>query len=122
MGYSVGFLTSSRRDGRHPRWMRRIALGFTTVGLLTLGGGYLALGAAGDEPVQRPVVATSTPSPIVAQKTDEAVSLPPLPQSSRARPVAPVAGQAGSRTAATADPGLNTVDAKPTKEASAAVR
>jgi cell wall-associated NlpC family hydrolase len=102
--------------------MRRIALGFTTVGLLTLGGGYLALGAAGDEPVQRAVAATATSSPIVAQKSDEAVSLPPLPQSSRARSVAPVAGQAGSTTDAAADPGLNTVDAKPTKEASAAVR
>jgi cell wall-associated NlpC family hydrolase len=106
--------------------MRRIALACTTAGLLTLGGGYLALGAAGDEPVQRAAAAaaTATTSPMVAQKSDDAVSLPPLPQSSRARPVAPVAGQAGRSTeaAAAADPGLNTVDAKPTKEASAAVR
>src|SRR4051812_44181088 len=125
MGCSVGFLTSSRRDRRHPRWMRRFALAFTTAGLLTLGGGYLALGAAGDEPVQRAATATATAttSPMVAQKSEDAVSLPPLPQSSRARSVAPVAGQAGGSTDTGADPGLNTTnDAKPSKEASAAVR
>src|SRR3954454_7247497 len=118
----VGFLTSSRRGRRHPGWMRRIALAFTTAGVLTLGGGYLALGAAGEEPAQ-PVVAAATSSPMVAQKSDDAVSLPPLPQNSRARTVAPVAGQAGASTDAAADPGLSaTDDAKPTKQASAAVR
>ena len=126
MGWSVGFLTSSTRDRRHPRWMRRIALAFTTAGLLTLGGGYLALGAAGDE-AAAPAAPRAATSPMVAtpEKTAEAVvSLPPLPQTSRARSVAPVAGQAGSTAdaAAAADPGLSTVDAKPTKEASAAVR
>ena len=102
-------------------------MAFTTAGLLTLGGGYLALGAAGDETVPAaPARAAASPivaTPTVATPTEEAVSLPPLPQSSRARSVAPVAGQAGSATDAAADPGLNTTsDAKPTKEASAAVR
>src|SRR4051812_33236599 len=117
MAWSVGFLTSSRRGRRHPKWMRRIALAFTSAGLLTLGGGYLALGAAGDDTVRPAAHATS--SPIVATPTEQAVSLPPLPQSSRARSVAPVAGEAGSATDAAADPGLSAVDAKPTREASA---
>ena len=37
----------------HPRWMRRIALTATTAGLATLGGGYLALGAAGQDAPRR---------------------------------------------------------------------
>src|SRR3954454_13677698 len=92
----VGFLTSSRRDRRHPRWMRRIGLAFTTAGVLTLGGGYLALGAAGDDTV-RTAATRPAASPIVATPTatEAAVSLPPLPQSSRARSVAPVAGRVG---------------------------
>jgi cell wall-associated NlpC family hydrolase len=100
--------------------MRRIALAFTAAGLLTLGGGYLALGAAGQDSVRSaPRAATS---PIVATPTEEAVSLPPLPSSSRARSVAPVAGATGSTKDAAADPGLSAVDAKPTQEASAALR
>jgi cell wall-associated NlpC family hydrolase len=105
--------------------MRRIALATTTAGLLTLGGGYLALGAAGDETVPPPPApAASSPMVAAAPTTtpDDAVSLPPLPQSSRARTVAPVAGQATTTADTAADPGLSTVDAKPTKEASAAIR
>jgi hypothetical protein len=103
--------------------MRRFALAFTTCGVLTLGGGYLALGAAGqDGPVPVAATATATPSPIVAQPADDAVSLPPLPTESRARSVAPVAGGARTSTDATADPGLSATDAKPTKQASGALR
>ncbi|MDA0184705.1 C40 family peptidase [Solirubrobacter phytolaccae] len=105
--------------------MRRIGIAATTAGLFTLGGGYLALGAAGqDEPVARaaaapvtsPMVATATPAPTV--------TLPPLPENSRAKTVAPVAGQPGTAAdAAAADPGLTgTSDAKPTTEASSAAR
>ena len=36
--------------------MRRIALSFTTAGLVTLGGGYLASGAAGADRLPRPVL------------------------------------------------------------------
>jgi hypothetical protein len=101
--------------------MLRIAIAATTAGLLTLGGGYLALGAAeGQEPAKRPVAAVG--SPMVASASEDAVSLPPLPSSSRARAVAPVAGEPGAGDAATVDPGLSAVDSKPTREASAAVR
>lgn len=103
--------------------MRRVAIAATTAGLFTLGGGYLALGAAGQEepqaraaaPVTSPMVATATPS--------ATVSLPPLPQS-RAKTVAPVAGAASTATEAAPDAGLTgtTSDAKPTTEASSAAR
>jgi cell wall-associated NlpC family hydrolase len=97
--------------------MRRIAIAATTAGLATLGAGWLALGATGQD---APRAATS---PLVAPQTDETVSLPPLPESSRARAVTPEAGAAaGADDTAAADPGLNATDAKPTKEASAAVR
>lgn len=103
--------------------MRRIAIAATTAGLFTLGGGYLALGAAGqDEPAA--VAAAPATSPMVATATPDAtVSLPPLPES-RAKTVAPVAGQpSATADTAAADPGLTGAsDAKPTTEASAAVR
>jgi cell wall-associated NlpC family hydrolase len=98
--------------------MRRIAIAATTAGLATLGAGYFALGAtSGDAP-------RAATSPLVAPKAaDEAVSLPPLPQNSRARAVSPEAGAAASAAEeAAADPGLTATDAKPTKEASSAVR
>ena len=90
----------------------------TTAGLALLGAGYLALGAAGqDQPV---VTAAAT---IVAPKSDEPVSLPPLPEGSRAKAVEPVVGGASAgEDAATADPGLTGNDAAPTKAASSAVR
>jgi cell wall-associated NlpC family hydrolase len=105
--------------------MRRLALMATTAGLVTLGGGWYALGAAGkDEPRAQAAVAAAK-TPLVAPKTEEAVSLPPLPESgSRAKAVEPVAGSATPKAdpAAAADPGLSAADAKPTREASAAVR
>ena len=103
--------------------MRRIAIAATTAGLFTLGGGYLALGAAGQEepqaqaapPVTSPMVATATPA--------ATVSLPPLPES-RAKTVAPVAGAPSTASEAAPDAGLTgtTSDAKPTTEASSAAR
>jgi cell wall-associated NlpC family hydrolase len=99
--------------------MRRIATAATVAGLATLGGGYFALGAVGERaPAQR----AAATSPLVAPKTDEAVSLPPLPENSRARAVTPEVGAAGVDEAAAADPGLTGTDAKPTREASAAVQ
>lgn len=85
-------------------------------GLITLGGGWLAIGAVGrNAPPPRPVAA------VVAPVVEQEVSLPPLPESSRAKAVEPVAGGSGSAPVA-ADPGLNANDARPTREASAAVR
>src|SRR3954470_3567439 len=124
MGWLVGVLTSKRRDRRHPRSMRRIAIAATTAGFASIGAGYLALGAAGSD-TARPVAARAASTPLIAPvATEQAVELPPLPQSSRARTVAPVAGNVGSPAAqpAAADPGLTGNDAKPTKAASAAVR
>jgi cell wall-associated NlpC family hydrolase len=103
--------------------MRRFALMATAAGLVTLGGGWYALGAAGsDQP--SPQVAAAAKTPLVAPKSEDEVSLPPLPTSgSRAKAVEPVAGAASPTAAApAADPGLTANDAKPTREASAAVR
>jgi cell wall-associated NlpC family hydrolase len=100
--------------------MRRIALLATTAGLVTLGGGWYALGAAGQDTPQH----VSKAAALVAPKTEEEVSLPPLPQSgSRAKAVEPVAGAASSSAdEAAADPGLGGTDAAPTNAASSAVR
>jgi hypothetical protein len=106
--------------------MRRIALMATTAGLATLGGGWYALGAAGqDQPA--PVAVAAAKTPLVAPQSEDEVSLPPLPQSgSRAKAVDPVAGgtsSAADDAAASADPGLGgTGDKSPTGAASAAVR
>jgi len=103
--------------------MRRLALIATTAGLVTLGGGWYALGAAGqDEPSPSAVAASKTP--LVAPRTEQEVSLPPLPTSgSRAKAVQPVAGASASPTdEAAADPGLGGTDAKPKSAASVAVR
>jgi cell wall-associated NlpC family hydrolase len=104
--------------------MRRIALAATTAGLVSLGGGYLARGAAGSADGVRPAAAVSTPLVAPVNK-DETVELPPLPQSSRAKTVSPVAGgtvAAAPSDEAASDAGLTGNDAKPTKAASAAVR
>jgi cell wall-associated NlpC family hydrolase len=99
--------------------MRRIATAATVAGIATLGGGYFALGAVDSAAPAKPAAT----SPLVAPKTDEAVSLPPLPQKSRARAVTPEAGGSGGvDDLAAADPGLTATDSKPTREASAAVR
>jgi cell wall-associated NlpC family hydrolase len=100
--------------------MRRIALMATTAGIATLGGGYLALGAAGQEEPAPRVVAAS--APVVSAQTDDAVSLPPLPEGSRAKAVEPVAGAASTADETTADPGLTGTDAAPKGAASSAVR
>jgi cell wall-associated NlpC family hydrolase len=100
--------------------MRRIAITATAAGLATLGGGWLALGAAGEESARKPPAARSA---LVAPAADESLSLPPLPEASRARAVTPEAGAVGSADEVTAaDPGLNASDSKPTREASSAVR
>jgi cell wall-associated NlpC family hydrolase len=103
--------------------MRRIALMATTAGLATLGGGWYALGAAGqDQPAPAAVAAAKTP--LVAPKSEDEVSLPPLPQSgSRAKAIEPVAGAASSSVdGAAADPALGATDKTPTRAASSAVR
>ena len=38
---------------RHTRWMRRTALLACLLGAAVIGGGYLAIGAAGDEKGRR---------------------------------------------------------------------
>ncbi|HET6548487.1 MAG TPA: hypothetical protein VFG79_08530 [Solirubrobacter sp.] len=97
--------------------MRRIAIAATTAGVAMLGAGYLALGAAGQDTPVAPLVAPA------ATAADEAVSLPPLPEDSRARAVTPEAGSVSSGApAVAADPGLSAPDIKPTKPASSAVR
>src|SRR4051812_47968449 len=125
MGFPVESFTSSERKRGHSGWMRRFALMATTAGLVTLGGGWYALGAAGqDQPAQQTAAAAAAKTPLVAPKSEDEVSLPPLPTSgSRAKAVEPVAGAAKSKADdAAVDPGLSATDAKPTHEASAAVR
>ena len=123
MWFPVGIFTSKTRSHGHSGWMRRFALMATTAGLVTLGGGWYALGAAGKDQPAAPVAAAKTP--LVAPQSEDEVSLPPLPSSgSRAKAVEPVAGAANSTAddTAAADPSLSsTTDAKPTREASAAV-
>ena len=76
---------------RHTRWMRRTALLACLLGAAVLGGGYLAIGAAGDE---------STKS-LTGEKRSKAhestAKLPPLPEKLRARVVQPEAGALGRR-------------------------
>ena len=98
---------------RHTRWMRRTALLACLVGLAVIGGGYVAIGAAGDE----------KGSPDLTGKKSEPRSeskLPPLPKKLRARVVQPQAGDAGSGAAEPAedDPGLDEPGPKPTSPAS----
>ena len=103
--------------------MLRIALAATTAGLATLGGGYLALNAAGEETAPPARVAAPASSPMVATATPEAkISLPPLPEASRAKAVAPVAGAPSAAGEVAADPGLSALDVKPTTEASSAAQ
>ena len=60
---------------------------------------------------------------MVATATPEAkITLPPLPEASRAESVAPVAGAPSPAGEAVADPGLSAPDVKPTTEASSAAR
>ncbi len=124
MWFPVGIFTSFKRGRGHSAWMRRFALMATSAGLVTLGGGWYALGAAGKDQPSAPVAVAAAKTPLVAPKSEDAVSLPPLPTSgSRAKAIQPVAGAAPTTAKeAAADPGLSATDAKPTRAASAAVR
>jgi cell wall-associated NlpC family hydrolase len=97
---------------RHTRWMRRTALLACLLGLAVIGGGYLAIGAAGDE----------KGSPDLTGKKPESRSeakLPPLPKKLRARVVQPKAGATGAEGAEPEDdPGLDDPGPKPTRAAS----
>jgi cell wall-associated NlpC family hydrolase len=99
--------------------MRRIYVAATAAGLSTLLGGWLALGAAGQDQPPRAVRAVVTTAP--AQATAE---LPPLPTTSRPHVVQPVAGEATAApgTVTAPDPGLNADDHAPTAPASDAVK
>jgi cell wall-associated NlpC family hydrolase len=103
--------------------MRRIATAATLAGLATLGGGWIALSSAGQEAARKPAATSPLVAAPVAEEEQQAVYLPPLPESSRARAVTPEAGAVGEvDDTAAADPGLNATDSKPTQAASAAVR
>ena len=100
--------------------MRRISIAALAAGLLSLVGGWLALGAAGSDrtPARTPTHAVAA-APAVASDAD--ARLPPLPSKTHARVVQPVAG--GARASAVAvDPSLGGAgDSKPTRAASAAI-
>jgi hypothetical protein len=100
--------------------MRRIWVAALVAGLASLGAGWFALGAAGDEHAPAPRRALVK----AAATADPDAGLPPLPTKTRARVVQPVAGGAvGTSSAGVApDPGLTSADAKPTRAASAALR
>jgi hypothetical protein len=101
--------------------MRRLYIAAIAAGLSTLVGGWLALGAAGQDHPPKPVRAV-VPAPAAAAVTES--GLPPLPTVSRGHVVQPVAGEAtASPSAATApDPGLNSTDTAPTGPASDALK
>jgi len=104
---------------RHTRWMRRSALLFCLLGLGVLGGGWLAIGAAGDEqrtPAGGKARASATPA--------GTAKLPPLPGKLRPRVVQPEAGAtgAGEEPEPVTDPGLSDPGPKPTRAASAGGR
>src|SRR4051812_48333259 len=103
-------VNGSRR--RHPRWMRRICLAALMAGLVSLVGGWFALGAAGQ--------GSRRPAP--RAPPFEAADLPPLPTHTRARVVQPQVANAPGAAAETSDAGLSGTDKKPAAPASAAVR
>jgi cell wall-associated NlpC family hydrolase len=94
--------------------MRRTALLACLLGLAVIGGGYLAIGAAG-EGKGSPNLTGGKPE----QQRSEA-KLPPLPKKLRARVVQPEAGATGGEAAAEVeqDPGLDDPGPKPTRAAS----
>jgi hypothetical protein len=100
--------------------MRRIAIAAVAAGLLSLVGGWLALGAAGsDRTPPRAAQARATATPRVAADAD--AGLPPLPEKTHARVVQPVAGGARG-TEVAVDPSLGGAgDSAPTRAASAAI-
>jgi hypothetical protein len=102
--------------------MRRISIGALVAGLLSLVGGWLALGASGNDRGPTRTAAHVAPAPQVAATSD--AGLPPLPSQTHAKVVQPVAGGTGEGAADVAvDPGLSGAgDSKPTRAASAAIR
>jgi cell wall-associated NlpC family hydrolase len=99
---------------RHTRWMRRTALLACLLGLAVLGGGYLAIGAAGDDKGAAPKDLTGKQP----QERSQA-QLPPLPKKLRARVVQPQAGAAGvAAPEPEEDSGLDDPGPKPSRAAS----
>ena len=102
---------------RRTRWMRRTAILACLLGAAVLGGGYLAIGAAGDE----------SSGDLTGKKRSEpresTAKLPPLPKKLRARVVQPEAGAASAATPEPEqDPGLDDPGPKPTGAASSGGR
>ena len=66
----------------------------TTAGLATLGGGWYALGATGQDQQRQVAAVAAAKTPLVAPtpEAEDVVSLPPLPTDSRA-----TVGRAGRR-------------------------
>ena len=104
---------------RHTRWMRRTALLACLLGAAVLGGGYLAIGAAGDENG-----ATKSLTGDKRSKPHESTAkLPPLPKKLRAKVVQPEAGAAGAAAPEPVeDSGLDDPGPKPTTAASSGGR
>jgi cell wall-associated NlpC family hydrolase len=103
---------------RHTRLMRRTALLACLLGAAVIVGGYLAIGAAGDEKTRN-----LTGSKKAEQRSE--AKLPPLPTKLRARVVEPEAGSAGEARAQAEveqDPGLDDPGPKPTGPASSGGR
>ena len=97
---------------RHTRWvLRRSALLACQFGLVALGAGWLALGAAGEDETRG----------LTGKKVERhnQAKLPPLPKKLHARVVEPEAGSTGVAVPeAEDDPGLDDPGPKPTRAAS----
>ena len=98
---------------RRTRLLRRSPLLACLLGLGVLGGGWVAIGAAGGQPGS-PVL---TGEKVQMHRQAE---LPPLPDKLRARVVEPEAGATGVAAEAEPeqDPGLSDPGPKPTRAAS----
>ena len=106
----VGTTASFARKRRHPGRMRRVYIAAMVAGLAALVGGWLALGATGQERAAHASVhAVAT----------VAADLPPLPKHTDPHVVQPVAGNATPPPSAAVapDPGLTRADAPPTAAA-----
>ena len=100
---------------RHTRRMRRSALLACLLGLALIGGGYLAIGAAGEGEKQELTG---------KREVRTQAQLPPLPKKLRARVVQPEAGATGAAAPVEPeqDPGLDDPGPKPTGPASSGGR
>ncbi len=97
---------------RHTRLMRRSALLACLLGLAVIGGGWMAIGAAGDKQGSPDLTGEKV-------QVHSQAKLPPLPKKLRARVVQPEAGAAGVAEAEPEqDPGLSDPGPKPTRAAS----